>query len=173
MRHISLILMSCLILTGCTSEAHRQEIVNRGLDPRYVIQSDTVYDKNTGLTWQRCSVGQRWVEGSGCVGEVKTMSFDEAQKQDYGSWRVPSQDELITLIDGTRGAYEIKPTIDVIAFPNMDLQKLSYWTNRASGHRWFTNEPLASAVYFDASPVGAAGGAPKSSAFAVRLVRSN
>jgi hypothetical protein len=95
---------------------------------RYVAQNDTIYDKATGLTWARCSVGQIW-NGTGCEGTVKLFNYIEAQRQGGNGWRVPTLDELKTLI-----AYsKVQPAINKVAFPNMDLTRLSYWTSTPDG----------------------------------------
>ncbi len=88
------------------------------MDSRYVIKGDTVYDKKTNLTWQRCSVGQRW-ERNGCTGNIERFTFDDAQKQGDRTWRVPTKEELASLIDENRRARGQKPMINVTAFPNM------------------------------------------------------
>jgi hypothetical protein len=136
-------------------------------NPRYVIQGDTVYDKKTDLTWQRCSVGQQWAEGTGCVGVVKTFTFEDAQRQGDGTWRAPAKKELATLIDQKRKTQRQPPTIDVDAFPGMDLKKLVYWTSttdKADGVSlaWDVNFLVGDSKYYDF----------RSFTNAVRLVRS-
>ena len=129
-------------------------------NPRYVIQVDSVYDKNTDLTWARCSVGQQWKEGSGCVGMVKTFNFDEAQHQGGNGWRVPSKDELSTLID-----YKQKGlTIDKVAFPDMNMGNLWYWTSTDNGAQlgWLVNFSIGYTYNGD----------NRSTSHAVRLVRN-
>lgn len=133
-------------------------------NPQYVIHGDTVYDRKSNLTWQRCSIGQQWSEGSGCVGNIKTMTFDDAQKQGDKTWRVPTEDELATLIDARRQANNQIPTIDVVAFPNMDTGKLWYWTSTPN------TASLAWLVFFADGSVGGYGN--RGSTNAVRLVRS-
>lgn len=98
-------------------------------NPRLVIKGSEVYDNNTGLTWQRCSVGQHWKEGVGCAGEIKTFTFAEAQRQGGDEWRVPTKKELRTLLNPEQGDNHHKPLIDEVAFPNMDEKQLIYWTN--------------------------------------------
>lgn len=121
------------------------------------------YDKWTDLTWQRCSVGQQWEYETGCVGSVRTFTFSDAQHLTAGTWRVPTKDELATLIDYRRRAGTVKPTIDETRFPDMDIGKLVYWSSTPAGGAdgW--------GVYFDA---GYAGNYDRSDAYAVRLVRS-
>ena len=101
----------------------------------------TVYDKKTNLTWQRCSVGQRWVEGTGCVGVVKTFTFDAAKQQGDAKWRVPTKGKLATLIDWNRKTNKQKPASDEVAFPDMDLENLVYWssTPRDASNAWFVS----------------------------------
>ena len=48
------------------------------LASRFEIQSNTVYDKNTNLTWMRCSYGQEWAEAEGCRGSVGPFDWDSA-----------------------------------------------------------------------------------------------
>ena len=96
---------------------------------RYAAKAGEVYDKKTDLTWQRCSVGQRWKEGAGCVGVIKQMTWDEAKAQATGGWRLPSKDELTTLLSPTCK----HPAINEEVFPDMELDKLWYWTSSENG----------------------------------------
>jgi Protein of unknown function (DUF1566) len=99
-------------------------------NPRYVIKGGEVYDKDTNLTWQRCSVGQDWKEGAGCTGTIKVFTFDQAQQQNSGEWRVPTQDELASLIDHSREEF---PMIDKEAFPGMNQSTPTYWSSTPDG----------------------------------------
>ena len=128
---------------------------------QYVINGGTVYDKKGDLTWSRCSVGQRWVDGVGCAGVIKEMTWNEALQQAYGGWRVPTKDELATLVSPTCK----NPSINEEAFPDMELNKLVYWTsdeNGASG---------AWGVHFDDGHIRKYILLPPFEYFAVRLVR--
>jgi len=108
--------------------APEKEPANKsGNSAKEKIKYDTVYDAKTNLTWQRCSVGQHWAEGNGCVGEVKKFTFDDAQRLGDGTWRVPTKDELATLIDHGRVERNQSPTIDEVAFPNTPSEY--YWTS--------------------------------------------
>src|SRR3954467_14277733 len=67
---------------------------------RYEIKRATVYDKQRRLTWQRCSVGQTW-DGKTCLGAVENLTWDDAWDAAAHAgtgWRVPTKDELLTLI---------------------------------------------------------------------------
>ena len=154
------------IILGIAGGAHAAQNAPAA-NSRYVIQGDTVYDKKTDLTWQRCSVGQRWAEGKGCVGVIKTFTFDDAQRQGNGMWRVPTKNELGTLIDQNRKAQGQRPTIDAGAFPDMDLKKLVYWTSTSDPSdgvslAWDVNFFVGDSKYYDY----------RSFTNAVRLVRT-
>jgi len=137
--------------------------VGPAANSRYVIKGDTVYDKESNLMWQRCSIGQRWVDGTGCVGTVERFDFRTAQRQASGTWRLPTKDELPTLVDRNRKAQQKKPMIDEVAFPDTDPKRLWYWTSEPAGETggWyvcFGDGDLFNG-YYEARP------------FAVRLVR--
>lgn len=130
------------------------------VNPRYVVNRDTVYDQSANLTWQRCSVGQSWNEGSGCVGAVKKFTFDEAQRQASGDWRVPTKGELASLIDPE---LQSEPRLDVVVFPNMDVKDLYYWSSSAKSDTsgWYVGFTL-----------GRIGSDRRAAPGPVRLVRS-
>lgn len=126
---------------------------------RYVIKDAVVYDRKTDLTWQRCSVGQRWENDVGCVGVIAEMSWDEARSKSADGWRLPTRDELATLVSPTCK----QPAINEAGFPDMDLGKLWYWTSSESGDylAWLVNFADGQFANYDRSDVGA-----------LRLVRS-
>ena len=72
------------------------------------------YDKELNLIWQRCAVGQRWEQNSGCIGTPRKFTFDEAQALTSGNWRVPTMDELQSII----AQYCSEPAVDPAIFPN-------------------------------------------------------
>jgi WD40 repeat protein len=129
---------------------------------RFIINGGEVYDTETNLTWQRCSVGLHWEEGVGCVGEAKNLfSFDEAQLQSYGDWRLPDKDELASLIVNVKSS----PMINQDAFPDMSDDYLFYWSSTTVEN----NASFGWLVYFDNGAVFNYG---RSNTLAVRLVRS-
>jgi hypothetical protein len=118
---------------------------------RYVIRDGQVYDTRTKLTWQRCSLGETWEE-SGCAGAIDQMSWSDAMSRATDGWRLPTKDELATLVSPTCR----NPAINEEVFPGMALDKLWYWSstpyddstawNVDFGHgsiygcfRWFSN----------------------------------
>ena len=98
----------------------------------FVIQGDTVFDRDTELTWKRCSVGMRWAaDQNRCVGVKQEMSFDEAQQiKAEGGWRVPRIGELKTLIVEQDKKYMQANTN---AFPDLVTGHRSYWSSTPSG----------------------------------------
>ena len=118
---------------------------------RYRDNGDgTVTDVNTGLQWMRCSLGQTWQDAT-CSGEAKAYSWqfalkvaEELNHQDgyagYQDWRVPTKEELQTLVYCSSGQPKIwndtgdlcggnygSPTLNQSAFPNTPNRW--YWSS--------------------------------------------
>ena len=100
-----------------------------------VINGDgTVTDTDTGLMWQQCNYGQIW-DGTACTGSAATRTWDQAfayvqglndtHYLGYGDWRLPTRNELQSLIDYSR---EDPAT----TFPNTEGDSL-YWSSTAYG----------------------------------------
>ena len=67
-----------------------------------IAKEGEVIDKKSGLIWKRCSLGQEWQKGKGCVGAIELIKRNEAEEyaRSLGNgWRVPTVDELLTLVD--------------------------------------------------------------------------
>lgn len=72
----------------------------------------------TGLIWQRCARGQNWT-GSTCSGTALSYTWEQAMTVTdgtggFGDWRLPTQKELLTLVDYTLNS----PAINRSWFPN-------------------------------------------------------
>jgi len=145
----------------CVTPTAKTSTDYTGVD-RYVAYDDgTAYDKVTGLTWMRCSVGQIWnATTKQCDGQVMTFTFTEALKQtnnfaDYSNWTLPDSYELSSLVFCSNGKpmyfaqtsksgigcqggqYSFTaPVIVKEIFPN--TPKLDYggifWTSSGGGH---------------------------------------
>ena len=94
MRLNNLILVGALLaLSGC------------GEDTRFELNGPSARDKQSGLIWQRCNLGQRW-ENDTCSGEPKwtdrktalELARNEAERSGQG-WRLPTIRELSGLMD--------------------------------------------------------------------------
>lgn len=102
---------------------------------RYLDNGDgTITDTKTQLTWKKCSEGQ---SGDNCSGESTKYKWDDAMaKFGKGEWRLPTYEELRTLVYCSNGTpqevtwdygcggkggkseeYQ-RPTIDLRVFPN-------------------------------------------------------
>lgn len=90
-------------------------------DSIYQINNDgTVTDQQTGLMWQRCSLGQTW-DGATCSGSASKYDWQQALAEGVDSaftgfddWRLPNIKELASLAE--RACYS--PAINTTAFPN-------------------------------------------------------
>lgn len=101
----------------------------------------TIRDRANGIEWLRCSVGQVW-NGFTCMGEPRMLSLDEARSAAAlaraelgGEWRLPTLDELKTLVCKQCEP----PKIDERMYPRTSAAP--YWTdtlNRWSVGRYWT-----------------------------------
>jgi|ERR1700679_202674 Protein of unknown function (DUF1566) len=123
---------------------------------RFTVDGAEAHDTVTNLTWQRCSVGQHWTR-TGCVGVVRQMSWTEAMHQGRNGWRLPTKDELLTLVAPAAR----DPAIDEQVFPDMEINKLWYWSGTEYG----------SSAWYVAFGSGSAHTAILIDTYAVRLVK--
>jgi len=113
---------------------------------RFTIASDgqEVTDATAKLIWRRCAEGLRW-DGKACAGKVKTFKYGDAKddaasvaKADSKAWRIPTKDELVSLVDKTA---KKKPRIDVKVFPQ--TPSLPFWAMRPGSdddlNAWLVN----------------------------------
>jgi hypothetical protein len=159
--------LSCVVgLSFAADNKPARAHAARKANARYVINGGEIYDQKTDLTWSRCSVGQHWQAGNGCVGVIKEFTFGDALKLADANWRVPDKDELATLIDYARLKRNQPPMIDAAAFPDMDPAKLVYWSSTPDDafHAWNVDFHNGGIHYGD--------GGYRENPSAVRLVRS-
>ena len=90
--------------------------------------NNAAIDRQTGLIWRRCQVGETWT-GSTCTGTATLYSHFLAlvQASNTASWRLPNAKELGRLIDYRSTS---SPALDRTAFPitNRDY----HWTSTPS-----------------------------------------
>ncbi|MCI5143242.1 MAG: DUF1566 domain-containing protein [Candidatus Electrothrix sp. ATG1] len=144
---------------------------------QYIDHGDgTITDTKTGLMWKRCSEG---LSGVNCEdGEIEKYKWDEAVQRfknvdyvGYSYWRLPTIDELKTLVYCSKGKDKERkwcndgseePTINQQAFPN--TLAWNYWSGSPSADV----SDGAWGVYFY---YGVSYAYNRSSVYAVRLVR--
>ena len=132
----------------------------------YTFSNDgsEVTDTKTGLIWQRCSAGQTWAaSSSNCTGTASLYTHEQAltyaAKQSGRGWRLPSIEELSSILDSTRTS----PAIDIAAFPNTPSNY--YWTSSYDEYL----PGFGKRIYFGDG--GGLGSGPRGDASYVRLVR--
>ena len=119
----------------------------------------------TGLIWQRCSVGQTW-NGSTCSGPASTYTLDDDNTltstfAGHDDWRVPTVNELSSIISYDKGA----PAINTTLFPNTPSDE--FWSSSpyvgSADRAWYVSFSFGN-VY---------GNGSRGLAFPVRLVRAS
>lgn len=161
-------LFSVIALLLAITHSHAQtcnpNITRSAPDSRYQLVNDNteVKDTQTGLIWQRCSLGQTW-SGSSCTGTATTYNWTNALQTaaNMGNgWRVPNIKELDSLVE--QACYNA--SINETYFPN--TVSSWYWSSSpvagSSNSAWI--------VYFGYGYDDSSG---KSVNSYVRLVRSS
>jgi hypothetical protein len=112
---------------------------------RFTTHSDgTVTDTWTGLMWQRCALGQPWVDSS-CSGNVYGYSYEKAKSDSetnslagYNDWRLPTIKELLSIVAYNR----YNPAVDPQGFPEF-TDSSEYWSStpyvKNDERFWFVN----------------------------------
>lgn len=133
------VLFSLLVLLVSTPVFAQQTCYSSIADThptsRYTIESNgTVLDKQTGLMWMRCSLGQSWdSSNSTCSGSAKAYTWQQAlqaaQQLDqsggyagYTDWRLPNIRSLSSLAS----FHCSDPAINTTVFP--DTPAAHYWS---------------------------------------------
>ncbi|MGJ4925930.1 DUF1566 domain-containing protein [Bradyrhizobium sp. HKCCYLS2038] len=103
-----------------------------GQQTRFRVSGGVVEDIKTGLIWQRCTFGTQWDDKEGCVGEVATVTLDQALAAEADGWRVPSGPQLETIVDIDCGS----PVVDRAVFDDISPDEeghAKYWTTTPMG----------------------------------------
>lgn len=92
------------------------------MDPRYELlhEGTEVLDKRTGLVWRRCIEGQVLQEGR-CAGKpVSRFSGALVEKlpERETPWRLPTADELLSIVLFPYREYKRQVVVDEVAFPD-------------------------------------------------------
>jgi hypothetical protein len=119
----------------------------RGHDPTSAFTDNgdgTVTHATTGLTWKRCIKGETWT-GAACSGIAQYYTWSEANALGAGDWRLPSQNELLGLVEwGKVGYPAINTTIFADSFFSPTMSYVAFWSSSA----YFDNANSAWRVVF-------------------------
>lgn len=94
-----------------------------------------VFDTKTKLTWKICPEGQSYSEGH-CTGSASNFTWDNAMQtfgDAGGDWRLPSVDELGSLVEERCR----NPAINMAIFTNET--ETHFWSARNSDFSWGVN----------------------------------
>lgn len=103
-----------------------------GTGDRFQVDDEVVLDRTTGLEWQRYA-------STDDLTQTSAVDACIALVLQGGGWRVPTVEELLTIVD-----YESLPVaIDTVVFPGTPNRQ--FWTASAPARGW--NQPPASGFY--------------------------
>lgn len=95
-------------------------------EPRFSPAPDTVLDRLTGLVWTRSAdLARRWITWDEAFEVVAALDADRFGRR--GSWRLPTINELESLVDVSRHTPALPP-----GHPFDDVQE-AYWSSTSSG----------------------------------------
>jgi hypothetical protein len=93
------------------------------------LRNGTVSQPALNLQWMKCNLGESW-NGVSCQGDAQTLDFVQASKLSrsfeqygYSDWRLPTREELFSLIDGNCRL----PAINMTLFPT--TKNAQYWSD--------------------------------------------
>lgn len=158
MRHVTVITLLCL-QPALAHAACAPGKANAHPTSQYILKGGTAFDTKTKLTWQRCSVGQTWQDGKGCVGSVQGLTLLQAKLLEKDGWRLPTIEELETLVSLNC----TRPAINEQVFPGMDVESLYYWSKTS---------PREASLYYLNFETGTVSADGDQEPYSVRLVRS-
>jgi hypothetical protein len=138
MKYIYLVITVFTFSQMAVSQTCNDSIVASTPDSHFSVNEQEVTDTETGLIWQKCSLGQT---GNDCsAGSAQKLSWSaalqaaetEAQKTDK-AWRLPNIKELRSIVEERCSS----PAINLTIFPNMPAS---------------SSFPLSHSIFWSASP---------------------
>lgn len=123
---------------------------------RFQVQNDVVTDSKSGLMWTRCMIGAKW-NGTTCEGKATPYTWTDAQAMvktfayaGHNDWRIPTLDELKTLVDSESGEGLDKiPHVNQSVFPTPYCKGANRSATDHDGHScWqWTATPVENYAY--------------------------
>ena len=108
--------------------------VRKPVEIRFESLADgTVIDHTTGLMWTADDVGDRRLTWSDADQAAKAVTIGG-----HSDWRLPTRQELLSLVDDTR----FDPAIDTAAFPTCKPEfywTASSWAPSPASNAWLVN----------------------------------
>lgn len=99
---VSLLFSTLVSLPAYAEQTCDADIKSTAPDSRFKdIGNGEIEDLQTGLVWQRCSIGQSW-NGTSCTGEAKNLTWLEALQsaKALGSgYRLPNLKEAYSIVE--------------------------------------------------------------------------
>lgn len=186
-KYVLVIMIMLQTASVLAQQVCNNEIVRTTPDNRYQDNGDgTVLDFQTGLMWQKCSLGQ---EGDDCIAlGTAVFSWDKALQQveilnssggfaGYSDWRLPNSKELGSLYEDAC----ISPSVNSRLFPNTLFTSLKENSTRLYNLRYYWSSSPSVSLFstawrteFSGSPVISVHSiSDRDSKSYVRLVRSS
>lgn len=103
MHKLILAMLITLTATFSYGQTCNSNMTRSAPDSRYQLLNNNteVKDTQTGLIWQRCSLGQTW-SGTSCTGTAATYNWTNAlqtAKNMGNNWRIPNIKDLDSLVE--------------------------------------------------------------------------
>ena len=102
-------------------------------DMDFKVFNDYIFDPRTGLSWQRCSLGQE-TRPDKCEGQARATDINAAKNYCASltpianrRWRLPENEELFSLVSNKNARESKKANINARYFPNTPPEV--YWSN--------------------------------------------
>ncbi len=128
------ILLICitLLVQNISAQTCKVTIPASTPDNRFIVNGDEVVDKETGLIWQHCSLGQTGgdcSEGRGDYSWQDALQAAENERASTGKpWRLPNIKELRSIVE-ERCYY---PSINLTIFPG--TISFNYWSSSPNAY---------------------------------------
>jgi Protein of unknown function (DUF1566) len=130
---LTIILCQTLLATSTWAQTCQTKTIEESTPTsRFTFdEAGLVTDKETGITWMRCALGQQW-DGATCSGKANTYDWQNAMNEvkkinasKYGGhsdWRLPYIPELASIVE--RQCFN--PRVNLTVFPA--TPSITFWS---------------------------------------------